>query len=322
MISWGAPWAMVLLVPVLALVARGWIVGANRLAIARLGSMERRWTLRLMLAGLPRLLQILGLVCVVVALARPRLTQRDVVVESEGLDIILAVDTSGSMRQDDFTIGVRPVDRLEVAKGVMARFIEQRPHDRVGVVVFGEEAFTYVPLTLDHEGLLSILQDVQIGVAGAQGTAVGSAIAVAAKRLKDLDAPSKIVILLTDGRSNAGRVTPVEAAQAAAALGIKVYTIGVGSERRSLLFGSPFGDGLDEDGLTKIAEITGARFFRATDSDSLQRIYDTIDELEPSPAEVRELVRHEERFRDWLLPGALLLTTQLVLSGTWLRRGP
>src|SRR5690606_29067996 len=207
------------------------LVGTNRLAVARIGAMRRRPSLRLLLAWVPPLLQIAGLGCLVVALARPQITQHDTIVESHGLAIVLAVHTSGSMRADDFTIGVRPVDRLEVAKGVMARFIEGRPHDRIGVVVFGEEAFTFVPLTLDHQGLLSILQDVQIGIAGAQGTAVGTALAVSAKRLKDLDAPEKVVILLTDGRSNAGRITPLEAAQAAAALGIRVYTIGVGAER-------------------------------------------------------------------------------------------
>lgn len=321
MISWASPWVLVFLVPVALLALRGRLVGTNRLAVARIGAMQRRPSLRLLLAWLPPALQMAGLACLVVALARPQITRHDTIVESHGLDIILAVDTSGSMRADDFTIGVRPVDRLEVAKGVMAEFIRGRPHDRVGVVVFGEEAFTFVPLTLDHQGLLSILQDVQIGIAGAQGTAVGTALAVSAKRLKDLDAPEKIVILLTDGRSNAGRISPLEAAQAAAALGIRVYTIGVGAERRTL-FLSAYGDGLDEKGLTQIAELTGGRFFRATDSDSLQKIYDTIDELEPSPAEVRQLVSHEERFRPWLLSGLGLLALQLALGGTWLRRGP
>ncbi|MFT4621542.1 MAG: Ca-activated chloride channel family protein, partial [Myxococcota bacterium] len=213
-------------------------------------------------------------------------------------------------------------DRLSVAKRVVSDFIEGRPNDRIGVVVFGEEAFTFVPLTTDHASLLEVLRGVEIGVAGAQGTAIGSAIAVGAKRLKDLDAPSKILILLTDGRNNAGRVQPMEAAQAAAALDIKVYTIGVGAQAtgmKGLFFGN---DGLDEKGLRAIAEATDGRFFRATSSRSLEQIYATIDELEPSPAEVRELVHHEEMFRLFAAPGLLLLMAQLLLGHTLLRRGP
>ncbi len=314
------PWALALLVPVLLLPLQRRLTGRNVLAVASVDGMERKLTLRLALAWVPGVLQVLALVLIVVALARPRVTRRDVMVESEGLDIILAVDTSGSMRADDFSMGLQPVNRLQVAKGVMGEFIEGRPHDRIGVVVFGEEAFTHVPLTLDHTTLLDIMDQVELGVAGAQGTAIGSAIAVSAKRLKDLEAPSRLVILLTDGRNNAGRIGPMEAAQAAAALGIKVYTIGVGVQQRSL-FGM-LGDGLDEEGLTRIAEVTGGRYFRATDTNSLKAIYDTIDELEPSPAEVIQLVDHEERFRVFLVPGVLLLGLQLLLSGTWLRRGP
>ena len=320
MIEWASPWAFWLLIPVLLLPLQGRLTGKNRLAVAKLDAVKRRVTLRLLLAWLPKTLQVIGLLLLVVALARPRLTRRETMVESEGLDIILAVDTSGSMRQDDLKIGIRPTDRLTVAKQVMAKFIEGRPYDRIGVVPFGEEAFTHVPLTLDHDTLLDALQNIEIGMAGAQGTAVGSAIAVSAKRLKDLDAPDRIIILLTDGRSNAGRVTPLEAAQAAAALDITVYTVGVGRSQRSIL--SPFGDGLDEAGLTAIAETTGGRFFMGRTTDSLEQIYATIDELEPSPAEVRELVQHEELFHRWLIPGLALLFAQMFLASTWLRRGP
>ncbi len=317
-----SPWALLLLLPVLALPAQGWLTGRNRLAVASLDAVTSRWTLRLLLAWVPRVLQVVGLVLCVIALARPRETQRDVVVESEGLDILLAVDTSGSMQATDFQVGGRPMDRLSVAKGVMAEFVESRPHDRIGVVVFGEEAFTQVPLTLDHTTLNDSLANVQIGIAGAQGTAIGSAIAIGAKRLKDLEAPDRVMIVLTDGRNNAGRVTPMQAAQAAAALDITVYTIGVGATRGGLRGVFGMSDGLDEEGLTRIAEATGGRYFRATDTASLQKIYDTIDELEPSPAEVSELVQHVERYRMALLPGVLLLGLSLLLSSTWLRRGP
>jgi len=316
MIEWASPWAFLLLIPVLLLPLQGRLTGRNRLAVAKVDALKTRYTLRLMLAWLPRALQMAGLVLLIIALARPRLTKRQQMVESEGLDIMLAVDTSGSMEQNDLRAG----NRLEVAKKVMARFIEGRPHDRIGVVPFGEEAFTHVPLTLDHDTLLQALNNIEIGMAGARGTAVGSAIAVSAKRLKDLEAPDRIIILLTDGRNNAGRVSPLEAAQAAAALDITVYTVGIGTKRRG--FFASIGDGLDEQSLTRIAEATGGRFFLGKSSDSLEQIYATIDELEPSPAEVRDLVRHEERFRGWLWPGIALLFSQLFLGMTWLRRGP
>ncbi len=318
MIEWASPWAFWLLIPVLLLPLQGRLTGRNRLAVAKLDALQNRWTLRLLLSWTPKALRIAGLVLLVVALARPRLTRREAIVESEGLDIILAIDTSGSMRDDSMKIGIRNASRLDIAKNVVTRFIEGRPHDRIGVVPFGEEAFTHIPLTLDHETLLDALKNVELGMAGAQGTAVGSAIAVSAKRLKDLDAPEKIIILLTDGRSNAGRVSPLEAAQAAAALDIKIYTVGVGNSRRL----TPFGGGLDEKGLTQIAETTGGKFFMGRSTASLEQIYATIDELEPSPAEVRELVQHEELFHRWLWPGLVLLFGQMFLGSTWLRRGP
>lgn len=318
--EWGSPWALLLLLPVVLLPFQARLTGRNRLAVGGLAQLESRLTLRLVLAWVPQALQVVGLALLVVALARPRLTRFDQVVESEGLDILLAIDTSGSMGNTDFKIGIRPTDRLTVAKAVVAEFIEGRPNDRIGLVVFGEEAFTHVPLTLDHDSLLSTLDQVQLGMAGAQGTAVGTAIAVSAKRLKELEAPERLVILLTDGRSNAGAISPLEAANAAAALDIKVYTIGVGRMTRNLL--NPFSDGVDEEGLTKIAETTGARFFRATDTEALRAVYATIDELEPSPAEVRDLVSHEELFRRFAVPGLLALLVQTLLSATWLRRGP
>lgn len=321
MIELAHPAFLLLLLPVLAIPLQGRLTGRNALAVPRLDALRGGFSVRVALAWVPTALRVVGLALVVIALARPRETRRDVQVESDGLDIVLAVDISGSMRAEDFTLGLQPVNRLQVAKGVMARFVEGRPHDRIGVVVFGEEAFTQVPLTLDHDTLVEMLDQIEIGVAGAQGTAIGTGLAVSAKRLKDLDAPGRLVVLLTDGRNNAGRISPMDAAQAAAALGIKVYAIGVGAQSRAIgLFGGA--DGLDEQGLTRMAEATGGRFFRATDSNSLQQIYETIDELEPSPAVVTELVDHVERFRDFLVPGLLLLLADVLLSATLLRRGP
>lgn len=317
-VEWGQPWAFRLLPLVLLLPFQPLLTGQNRLAVA--GAARARRGLRARLAWLPDVLRLVGLVLLVVALARPRVTHRDEIVESNGLDILLAIDTSGSMRQEDFAVANRLVNRLEVAKGVVAEFVKERPHDRIGVVVFGEEAFTHVPLTLDHDTLLSVLDQVEIGVAGSRGTAVGTAIAVSSKRLQRLDAPEKIVVLLTDGRSNAGRLSPIEAAQAAGALGIKVYTIGVGAQGGRLGF---FGDdGIDEATLEQVAELTGARYFRATDTETLRQIYATIDELEPSPAKVKELVQHDELYRRALVPGLIALVLRTLLAATWLRRGP
>lgn len=321
MIEWGAPWAFVLLLPVLALPWQPRLTGRLRLAVPGLDVHEAGWSLRRVLADLPRLLQVLGLLLVVVALARPRLSHRSVVVESDGLDIMLAIDTSGSMRAQDFAGPRGAATRLDVAKAVMAEFVKARPHDRIGLVVFGEEAFTYVPLTLDHDTLNDVLESVQIGVAGESRTAVGSAIAIAAKRLKDLEAPSRIAILLTDGRSNAGRLEPVEAAKLAAALDIRVYTIGIGAPARRDFFGRST-DEVDEVTLKAVAETTDARYFRARDAEALQAVYDTIDELEPSPAEVEELTHYEELYRRALIPGAVLLVLQLLIGHTWLRRFP
>ena len=320
MIEWASPWALLFLIPVLALPFQQRLTGVNRLAVGQLSGMKANFSVWVALAWIPGALRVAGLALLVVAMARPRVTQRDVMVESEGLDIVLAVDTSGSMGQDDFKVGIRPTDRLTVAKAVMAEFIEARPHDRIGLVAFGEEAYTHVPLTLDHDSLIAVLEQVQIGMAGAQGTAVGSAVAVSAKRLKDLDAPDKLVILLTDGRSNAGRIAPMEAAQAAAALDITVYTIGIGSGGSSM-FRSLRG-GVDDGSLQAIAEVTGGKYFRATDLNALKEVYTTIDELEPSPAEVRQLVTHVELFRRFAVPGLLLLLLQFLLSATVLRRGP
>lgn len=322
MVEYASPAAWLLFVPLLAwpLLQRR-LTGQNVLAVPGLAHVRAGFSPRVLFHRLPGLLTFVGLALAIVALARPRVAHRSVSVESEGLDIVLAVDTSGSMRQDDFRSGGLPVNRLQIAKGVMTEFIENRPHDRIGVVVFGEEAFTQIPLTLDHTTLVEALSGVEIGVAGDRGTAIGSALAVSAKRLKDLEAPDRVIILLTDGENNAGRISPMEAAEAASALGITVYSVGVASNRRRgidlLRNGGP-----DDRGLTQVAEATGGKYFRATDTSSLKRIYATIDELEPSPAEVRELVDYEERYRTWLIPGLVLLTAGLLLGRTVLRKGP
>lgn len=314
------PWALLLLVPVLLLPWADRWRGRVALVVPRLAAVRGERSLRARIAWLPLALRMLGLALMVVALARPQRTRTDVRVTSDGLDILLAIDTSGSMQETDMGSALQQMTRLDAAKAVSIDFVERRPHDRIGVVAFGETAFTQCPLTLDHDTLVDLIRMMEIGVAGGQGTAVGTAVAVSAKRMKDLDAPSRIVVLITDGRSNAGRITPLEAAQAAGALGIRVYTIGIGGARRSLL--SPFAEGPDAEGLTAVAEATGGRYFAATSANALEEVYAAIDELEPSPAEVRQLIEREERFREPLVPGLVCLLVELLLSRTWLRRGP
>lgn len=322
MTTWAWPWAFVLLIPVLLLPMQARWTGRVRLRLPGPDMHRATATPRTLLAWAPLALRMAGLALLVVALARPQEIHRTRVRTSDGLDILLAVDTSGSMRAEDLSLAGRGLDRLEVAKAVMDGFIAARQADRIGVVVFGEEAFTHVPLTLDHDTLRDVLKTLAIGIAGESRTAIGSAIAVAAKRLKDLEAPSKVVILLTDGRSNAGRLQPVEAARLAAALGIKVYTIGIGPPGgRPGLLGLG-GDGVDEPTLKEVAEATGAQYFRATNARSLERVFAAIDELEPSPGETEELVDREEHFHAWAALGSLLLALELLLSMTWLRRAP
>jgi Ca-activated chloride channel family protein len=318
-VDWGSPAALWLLLPVLWLPMQRFLTGSNRLAVARSG--RSRPTARLLVAWVPGVFRTAALALLVIALARPQVTHREVVVESNGLDIMLAIDTSGSMRAEDFVVHGRATNRLEVAKGVIAEFVKAREYDRVGLVVFGEEAFTQIPLTLDHDTLVDVLETVEIGIAGSRGTAVGTAIAVSAKRLKQLEAPERVLILVTDGRSNAGRLSPMEAAEIARALRIRIYTIGVGAGGGGGLLRLST-EGVDEATLTAVAETTGGRFFRATDTTSLQSVYATIDELETSPAKVKELVEHEELYRRALIPSVVLLAMHLLLAATWLRRGP
>lgn len=323
MTEWADPlWLLALPLALLS----PWLTRHPRAAVASLGAVRSSMSLRMLLAWLPGALGAVGLAVLIVALARPQQVDRRTIVEHEGIDILLVLDTSGSMEAEDYRMGGRDASRLEVAKETIARFAEGRPDDRLGLVVFGEEAFTQVPLTTDHEALIRFLRLVRIGMAGQRATAVGDAVAVASKRLTDLDAPSRVVILLTDGRSNAGQVEPQQAAEAARALGVKVYTVGVGSANGGGgglfgLLGGRSGE-LDEATLKSIAKTTDARYFRAGDTESLEQVYATIDELETSTAEVEELTQREERFRPWAVAGLLLIALQFLLGGTVLRRLP
>jgi Ca-activated chloride channel family protein len=281
----------------------------------------RSW--RSVVSVLVPLLECVAIAGVVVALARPQEVRRETVRESQGIDILLAIDTSGSMRERDMQAGSRELTRLEASQVVMANFVEGRPDDRIGLEVFGEEAFVQVPLTLDHEALAAFIGQLEIGMAGQGATAVGTAIAVGAKRMKELEAPSRVMILVTDGRSNAGAIAPIQAAEAAAALGIRVYTIGVGAATRGGFLGMMSGGAdVDERSLGAIATTTGGKYYRAADTEALAQVYAEIDLLEKSTARTKEFVQRDERYLVALLPAIIAWFLQLALGLTVLRRLP
>jgi Ca-activated chloride channel homolog len=263
----------------------------------------------------------------IVALARPQSGASLTTVSSKGVDITVALDISGSMRCEDS----RPRHRLAVAKECIARFVEGRPTDRLGLVAFGSVATTRCPLTLDHEMLVKFVEEMDFAPPGEDRTALGMGLATAVNRMRPSKAKSKVVVLVTDGRNNTGQIGPESAAAAAEALGVKVYTIGVGSEGE---VSCPVEDAqggrhyvrmeadLDEELLGRIASSTGGRYFRATDADGLAAAFESIDKLERTEMESRVRVLYTERFALALVPAGLLLAFELILAGTRLRRIP
>jgi len=275
------------------------------------------------------LLRAAALIFFILAMARPQSGRKLVEISSEGVDIILAIDASRSMEAMDFKLKGAPASRLEVVKKVVQDFVMGQSTNRLGLVVFGSEAFTQCPLTLDYGVLMSFIERLETGIAG-DATAIGSALSVATKRVKDIDAKSKVIILLTDGASNAGPVGPLDAARAADVLGVKIYTVGIGTDgmapmpRRTLL-GTIFEAvkvEFDEDTLIEIAAITHGAYFKATDTDSLEKIYATIDGLEKTEKTVKEHMEFDELYHWFLMAGLLLLLLELVLANTRFRKLP
>ncbi len=269
------------------------------------------------------------LILLVLTAARPQLYNVSREIRSPGVDIIMCLDTSGSMQALDFKLDGKPVSRLTAVKKVVSEFIKKREADRIGMVVFGEQAFTQAPLTLDKGLLLGLVKKMTIGMAGDR-TAIGSALAIGGKRLKDLKAPSKILILLTDGRHNAGELTPEQAAEAVRAMGVKIYTIGIGG-RGPAPFEVPsfFGTrivhrqvDLDEATLKKIAAIGGGKYFRAADTEGLEEIYAVIDRAEKTEVKVKEFFHFRELYPYFLLPALILLALEILLKATVLRTVP
>ncbi len=276
------------------------------------------------------LLRIAALIFLVTALSRPQQMLEETKITSEGIDIVLALDTSTSMLAEDFKLEGQRVNRLEVVKNVVSEFISNRNSDRIGIVAFASRAYTVSPLTLDYGWLMQNLDRVKIGMIE-DGTAIGSGMSSALNRLQDTEAKEKVIILLTDGRNNAGKISPLTAAEAAEALNIKIYTIGAGTKGLAPYPAEDFFGNriyrqvkieIDEESLQKIARKTGARYFRATDTDSLRKIYEEIDGLEKTPIEEKGYTEYRELFHLFLIPGLLLLIIEIILKNTLLRRIP
>lgn len=281
-------------------------------------------TLREKLVHLPFVLKMFALGLLIVALARPQNFTAGQNINTEGIDISLVLDISGSMLAEDF----KP-NRLESAKNVIDDFISGRTSDRIGLVIFAREAFTQCPLTIDYSILRNLLSDIRSGMIE-DGTAIGNAIANGVNRLKDSNAKSKVIILLTDGVNNAGEVDPISAAEIAQSFGVRIYTIGVGTRGEAPYpIKTPFGTRyqmvpveIDEELLKQIAKQTDGQYFRATNNQALKEIYSRIDKMERTKIEITSFRNAKELYSSWLFAGFLLLFLELLLSKTYLRKLP
>jgi len=276
------------------------------------------------------ILRIIAVILIIIALSRPQSPVRDSKVETEGIDIVLTIDSSTSMLAEDFKLGERRQNRIEVVKEVVKEFIKGRKNDRIAIVTFAARAYTICPLTLDYGWLLENLKRIRAGMVE-DGTAIGSGIASSLNRIRNTKAKSKVIVLLTDGRNNAGKINPQVAAEAAKALKVKVYTIGAGSKGLvpypvKDFFGNTVYEqvqiDLDEGILNQIADITGGKYFRATDTESLRKIYSEIDKMEKSPIEDKGYLEFNELFPKFLVPGLILLLLEIILTNTVFRKIP
>ena len=326
------PWvlALLLLLPLLAYLRGHWGKAAaiEYSGLGLFGALARGR--KVQPGGWLSALRYLALFCFVLALARPQKIDSSTQVQESGIDMMLAIDLSPSMEALDYHKDGREISRVEVVRETVGSFIQGRPNDRIGMVVFAGEAYLMSPLTLDHAWLLQNVDRLQVCLAG-DATAIGSALATCANRLRDQPGKSKIIVLLTDGANNAGKITPLAAAEAAHALGIKIYTIGAGSSDVAKF---PLRDGfgrihyttipvdIDNDALQKIADIGGGKFFRAADYDTLKRVYQEINALETSKVAIKHFHHVKEYFAWALYPGLLFLGLEIVLAHTRWRRVP
>lgn len=321
---------LLLLLPVLA-----WLRGKNgRSGALRYSSVEIFKEIGQVRRKAPgrfiKALRLLALASFIVALARPQLGNETTEIQSSGIDIMLAVDVSGSMKAMDFKLDGKEVNRVDAVKDVVSKFIKERPDDRIGLIAFAGKPYLMSPLTHDHDWLQERLDDVSLGKVQ-DGTAIGSATVSAVKRLSKQKAKSKILVILTDGMNNAGTATPEVAGEAAKSLGIKIYSIGAGTRGRARI---PVQDmwgrtryamtkvDIDETTLTRMSEMTGGQYFRATDTDSLQKIYDNINQLEKTERNIRHFSNYQELFHWAIIPGLIAMALELILSATRYRRIP
>ena len=319
-------WLLTLLVPMIGYYVWRTLQGGAAIRISSVAGVVRApKTVRYYLRHLPFALCAAAFALLVVALARPQDVEQNVRTNTEGIDIMLAIDVSGSMLARDF----KP-DRITAAKEVAGSFIADRYGDRIGLVAFAGEAFTQSPLTTDQSTLQTLLARIRSGLIE-DGTAIGNGLATAINRLRESDAKSKVIILLTDGVNNRGEIAPLTAAEIAKAQGIRVYTIGVGTEGMAPypaidMFGNiTFVNQkveIDEKTLTAISDMTGGKYFRATDKAKLKAIYDEINQLEKSKVEVTEHVSYHELYLAWVLAALGLLLAEFLLANLVLKRIP
>jgi Ca-activated chloride channel family protein len=329
MISFANPkllWLLAVLLPMAAWYLYRTLKGGPSVSISTVDTFATgHRTLRYWLRHLPPILVGGAVALMIVALARPQSSESGSSSTTRGIDIVLALDISTSMLARDFS-----PDRIAAAREVAAKFINDRHNDRIGLVIFAAESFTQSPLTTDRATLLNLLGQVRTGIVE-DGTAIGNGLATSVNRLRESDAVSKVVILLTDGVNNAGQIAPLTAAQIASSLGIRVYTVGVGTRGEApyparnawgevVMVNMPVE--IDEQILTDIASATGGQYFRATDRRSLEAIYERIDELETSVIETSEFTRHTELYGRFALWALLLVVAQFLLKALYLRQIP
>jgi len=327
-VSFAYPWVLYFLLIIPLMVVWYWFKGKQKQPSITYSSLSIfrniAFSWRERFRHIPIILRALAVALLIVALARPQNFSSGENIYTEGIDIAMVLDISGSMLAED----LKP-NRIEAAKNVIKDFIEGRTSDRIGLVIFARDSFTQCPLTIDYSVLLNLLRQVKSGMIE-DGTAIGNAIANGVNRLKDSKSKSKIIILLTDGVNNSGEVDPVFAAQIAKTFGIRIYTIGVGTKGEAPYpVQTPFGTRyqmipveIDESVLKQISDITGGEYFRATDNKTLKAIYDKIDKLEKSKVEITSYRNAKELFYPWLGAGLFLLVLEVGLSKSIFRRLP
>lgn len=327
-ITFAYPWILYFLIVVPLMAVWYWLKGKNTQPAVNYSSLkifkELKPTWRERLKYFPAVLRMSGIALLIIALARPQNFQSGENIYTEGIDITMVLDISGSMLAED----LKP-NRLNAAKDVIDEFVQARVSDRIGLVVFARDAFTQCPLTVDYAVLRNLLNEIKSGMIE-DGTAIGNAIANGVNRLKESKAKSKVMILLTDGVNNAGEVDPISAAQIAKTFNIRVYTIGVGTRGEAPYpVQTPFGTRyqmvpveIDEAVLKEIAKLTDGEYFRATDNKKLKEIYETIDKLEKTKVEITSYRNAKELYYSWLGAGVILLLLELSVSRTVLRKLP